>query len=418
METRDKQPKASMKKKIVVYSIMIFAIYVLMFLFFLFSGVLDNGTGLSEFGIDFADYYTAGHMAISGELDSVYSVPAHRASMEQLLGVVVPFTLPWRYPPVFLLAIIPFSLLPFKISMVLWLGVTMVLAAVAIYRMLPEKRWLGALALGFPGVFMNFRWGQNGFLSAAILAAGVGTLETNPVLGGAMLGLLVYKPQFAVFPFLILLLTKRWKALLSAIASALAISLVSLALFGVDQWIEFFRSLFVSSSNLMEVESASIAAIQVSVYNAMMVLTESPLVSILAQGLCSVGAIIAVCWIFRKSDRFALKGAALVLGIPLAIPYFMQYDLMILAVPLVLLAYDYSKSGYRKNELLFTTLVWFMPVISWPLMRNAGIQVCPLLLAFQIVMILQRVNRENMLPSIQQPEHQTNLPVDNAARPQ
>ncbi|GEM_PF-1990425 len=415
METKDKQPKASMKKKIVVYSIMIFAIYVLMFFFFLFSNVLDNGTGLSEFGIDFADYYTAGHMAISGELDNVYSVPAHRASMEQLLGVVVPFTLPWRYPPVFLLAIIPFSLLPFKISMVLWLGVTLALAAVAIYRMLPEKRWLGALALGFPGVFMNFRWGQNGFLSAAILAAGVGALETNPVFGGAMLGLLVYKPQFAVFPFLTLLLTKRWKALLSGIGSALAISLVSLALFGAEQWVEFFRSLFVSSSNLMADESAIIAAIQVSVYNAMLVLTESPLVSILAQGLCSIGTIIAVCWIFRKSSRFALKGAALVLGIPLAIPYFMQYDLMILAVPLVLLAYEYSQFGFRKKELLFTTLVWFLPVISWPLMRFTAIQICPLVLAFQLIVIILRVKREKEETLLAQPNQ---LSVDKESRPQ
>ena len=415
METRDKQPQASMKKKIVVYSIMIFAIYVLLFFFILFSNVLDNGTGLSEFGIDFADYYTAGHMAISGELDNVYSVPAHRATMEQLLGVVVPFTLPWRYPPVFLLAIIPFSLLPFKISMVLWLGVTLALAAVAIYRMLPEKRWLGALALGFPGVFMNFRWGQNGFLSAAILAAGVGALETNPVFGGAMLGLLVYKPQFAVFPFLILLLTKRWKALLAGIGSALAISLVSLALFGAEQWVEFFRSLFVSSSNLMADESAIIAAIQVSVYNAMLVLTESPLVSILAQGLCSIGTIIAVCWIFRKSSRFALKGAALVLGIPLAIPYFMQYDLMILAVPLVLLAYDYSQFGFRKKELLFTTLIWFLPVISWPLMRFTAIQICPLVLVSQLIVNILRVKREKEETLLAQPNQ---LSVDKESRPQ
>lgn len=415
METRDKQPQATLKKKIVVYSIMIFAIYVLMFFFFLFSNVLDNGTGLSEFGIDFADYYTAGHMAISGELDNVYSVPAHRASMEQLLGVVVPFTLPWRYPPVFLLAIIPFSLLPFKISMVLWLGVTLALAAVAIYRMLPEKRWLGALALGFPGVFMNFRWGQNGFLSAAILAAGVGALETNPVFGGAMLGLLVYKPQFAVFPFLILLLTKRWKALLAGIGSALAISLVSLALFGAEQWVEFFRSLFVSSSNLMADESAIIAAIQVSVYNAMLVLTESPLVSILSQGLCSIGTIVAVSWIFRKSSRFTLKGAALVLGIPLAIPYFMQYDLMILAVPLVLLAYEYSQFGFRKKELLFTTLIWFLPVISWPLMRFTAIQICPLVLVSQLIVIILRVKREKEETLFVQPNQ---LSVDKESRPQ
>lgn len=401
MEAREKQPRTSQQKRIVAYSIVLFAIYIAMFSYFLLSDVLKNETNLSEFGIDFADYYTAGHMAASGELDSVYSIPAHRETMEQLLGTTVPFTLPWRYPPVFLMAIVPFALLPYELSIFLWIGVTMALAAIALYRMLPEKRWLGALSLGFPGVFMNLRWGQNGFLSAAILAAGVGALETNPVFGGAMLGLLVYKPQLAVFPFLILLLTKRWKALLSAIGSALAVSLVSLALFGAGQWVEFFRSLFVSSSNLLEVESASISAIQVSVYNAVMTPTGSALASVLAQGAFSIFAIIAVCWVFHKSERFALKGAALVLGIPLAVPYFMQYDLMILAVPLVLMVYDLIQYGSRKIESTTVALVWFLPLICWPLMRYTSIQICPLVLAFQMIMIVLRVKREKELPIVE-----------------
>lgn len=415
MEQTTKQPKFSQQQRIVVYSIVLFVIYLAMFSFFLLSDVLKNETNLSEFGIDFADYYTAGHMAISGELDNVYSVPAHRETMEQLLGTKVPFTLPWRYPPVFLMAIVPFALLPYECSIFLWIGVTVALAIVAIYRMLPEKRWLGALALGFPGVFMNLRWGQNGFLSAAILAAGVGALESTPVLGGVMLGLLVYKPQLAVFPFLILLLTKRWKALLSAIGSALAISLASLALFGFDQWVEFFRSLFVSSSNLLEAESASISAIQVSVYNAVMTPTGSALASILAQGAFSIAAILAVCWVFRKSNRFALKGAALVLGIPLAIPYFMQYDLMILAVPLVLLAYDLMKYGSQKIEPLTTALVWFLPLICWPLMRYTTIQICPLVLAFQMILIVLRVKREKEETRLVQPYQ---LSVDKESLPQ
>jgi hypothetical protein len=93
----------------------------------------------------------------------------------------------------------------------------------------------------------------------------------------------------------------------------------------------------------------------------------------------------------------------------------MQYDLTILAVPLVLLAYDYSQFGFRKNELLFTTLIWFLPVVSWPLMRFTAIQICPLVLVFQLIVIILRVKREKEETLFVQPNQ---LSVDKESRPQ
>ena len=400
MEQKDTQKKMPFSKRLVLYSILLFVVFVTVFAVSLFTDTDATQEDHFQIGIDFADYYTAGHMAISGELAHVYDVSSHRDAMAQLLGISVPFTLPWRYPPVFLMAIVPFALLPFRVSLIAWLVITLALAALAVYRMLPNRKWLAALLFGFPGVFMNLRWGQNGFLSAALLAAGVGALENNPLLGGAMLGLLIFKPQFAVLPFLLLLLTKRWKALGSAIGSAVVASLVSIALFGVNQWVEFFRSLFVSSSNLLEVERASIAAIQLSPYNALINLGVSSPVSWVIQGILSVAAVAVVYWIFTKTNRAFLRGAALVLGIPLVIPYFMQYDLMILAVPIILLAYEFLEKGASKIEFALLELLFLLPILNWPLVIYTRVQVCPLVMIATMILILLRVKRERSQPSV------------------
>lgn len=403
MEKTGEEKKTFPQKKITSYSFLLLIIYIIMFCFTLFSNIQQRNDSQSQIGIDYADYYTAGHMALSGDLDSVYDIDAHRTTMDKLLGIKVPFTLPWRYPPVFLLVIAPLALLPFPVSLLLWLAATLLFFAVAVYRMLPQKRWLGALALGFPAVFMNLRWGQNGFLSAALLALGIGALETNPVFAGAMLGCMIYKPQFAVFPFFILLLAKQWKALFSAIGSALTLSLVSLALFGSSQWVAFFQSLFASSSNLLEAESASIAAIQVSVYNTVAILGASPQTSVVAQGVVMIAAICVACWVFRKSDRLPLKGAMLVLGIPLSIPYFMQYDLVILAIPLVLLVYDLLENGSSKFEWFMVALLWLLPLFNWPLVIFTRIQICPIMVIAEMAMIVLRVKRKSKNPALQLP---------------
>ncbi len=406
MEQKDKQLKMPFQKRLVLYSLLLFVVFVTVFAVSLFIDTDATQENHFQIGIDFADYYTAGHMAISGELAHVYDVSAHRDAMAQLLGISVPFTLPWRYPPVFLMAIVPFALLPFRISLIVWLVITLAIAALAVYRMLPNRKWLAALLFGFPGVFMNLRWGQNGFLSAALLAGGVCALENSPILGGAMLGLLIFKPQFAVLPFLMLLLTKRWKALGSAIGSALVASLVSAALFGMDQWVEFFRSLFVSSSNLLEVERASISSIQLSPYNALLNLGVPTGVSAVLQGSICVATIIAVYWIFQHTSRVPLQGSALVLGIPLVIPYFMQYDLMILAVPVILLAYEFLEKGAGKIEFGMLQLLFLLPMLNWPLVNFTHVQICPLVMIALMILILLRVKRErSQLGVIAQPTY-------------
>lgn len=402
MENKQKTKWSSVENRIILYSLVFFLIFAAIFYYYVFSKNGAAQTAQSPFCVDFGLFYAAGKMTLSGNTAQIYDIPVHHAVVEQVLNTKLPFYLPWLYPPIFLLAIVPFALLPFHLALVLWLLVTLALALFAVYRMLPSRKGLAVLLLGFPGVLMNLRWGQNGFLSAALLAFSFGFLETNPLLSGAMIGLLAYKPQFAFLPFVILLLSKKWKAVLAAVCSAVIVSLVSLVLFGVEPWVQFIGSFFHASASLSGTEQQAIAAIQTSPYSALFNLWADSRISIAGQGVITVSMILAVRWVWKHTSRLPLKGAMLVLGIPLSIPYFLQYDLAILALPLVLLVYDFFEHGCSKTELVLTALLWMLPMINWPTVIFTSVQLSPVVLIAVSVMILLRVKREQKNQPLQQ----------------
>jgi len=227
-------------------------------------------------------------------------------------------------------------------------------------------------------------------------------METSPVLSGVMVGLLAYKPQLAILPFFVLLIKKNWKAILSAFSTVISASILSLLIFGKEVWIGFFQSLFHTSSYLMETSKEVTSSIQPTLLTTLIDLGIDSRISLAVQMIVALCAVAVVSWAFLRSKRLTLKGIMLVLGMPLIIPYFMQYDLVILGLALVLLIYDFSVNGYTKLEGVMAALLWLMPLINSPVVLFTKIQLCPIVLIVEMVMIIKRINRENMLPAIQQ----------------
>ena len=93
------------------------------------------------------------------------------------------------------------------------------------------------------------------------------------------------------------------------------------------------------------------------------------------------------------------------LGMPLIIPYFMQYDLVILGLALVLMIYDFSLKGYTKVEGVMAALLWLMPLINSPVVLFTHIQLCPVVLIAEMVMIIKRILRQERLPEILKTAH-------------
>jgi len=389
-----------LENRIIAYSFLMFTVYLAIFVFFVYFWRGELRNLFSPFCVDFGLFYAAGKMTLMGDAARIFDVQAHHAVIEQVLQITLPFYLPWLYPPFFLFVIVPFSLLPFDVALIAWLVLTLALMMVAAYRILPDHKKVAFLILGFPGVFLNLRWGQNGFLSTALLGFAIALLETNPVFSGVMTGFLAYKPQLAILPFFILLITRNWKALVAAAGTVLSASLLSLLIFGKEVWVGFVQSLFHTSSYLMETGKEVTSSIQPTILTTLIDIGVDSRISLAVQTIVAICAVVAVCWAFLRAKRMPLKGIMLVLGMPLIIPYFMQYDLVILSLALLLLLYDFKQYGYSKKEAVMAVLLWLMPLINSPIVLFTSIQICPIVLAAEMAMIIKRIHREKALPEI------------------
>ena len=96
-------------------------------------------------------------------------------------------------------------------------------------------------ALLAPAASSNVIAGSNAVLVAALIVGGIASLEKKPLLAGALLGLMIFKPQF--FPLLpvALVAAKQGRALAAMAASAAAFVLLSVVLFGPALWLDWIN---------------------------------------------------------------------------------------------------------------------------------------------------------------------------------
>lgn len=379
------------ENRFAIYSLVFLCLYIFIFVNAIMTDITSSIKLESPFGIDFAVYYTTGKMVTAGNIENIYNVPVHHAALEGLLQREIPFLLSWVYPPTFLLVILPFSILPYYVGLAFWQITTFLLALWAVYLLIPKYKNLAFLFCGFPGVLMNFRWGQNGFLNTSLLAFGLYFLERSPVFSGLMFGLLAYKPQIAFFPIIVLLMNKKWRVLMWTIFFAVLSSLVSAIIFGFDIWAIFLRSFSNSTTALLDTIWEKVSAIEPTFYSVFRLAGISKNTSYILQGIVMILALTIVFWIFRKTERVSLKGSSLILGIFISSPYYVQYDLVILSIPLILLFYDLLEHGCRRHELALLSLLWILPLVNWPLVAFTGIQISPFVLVVILAMVYMRV---------------------------
>jgi len=353
----------------------------------------------APFGIDYACFYTTGTMVSGGQTAQIYDLRAHHAALEQLLGTV-DFFLEWVYPPSFLLAVVPFSVLPYSVSLTLWLFLTFLPAGFAAYVLSGRNKAAPLLFLAFPGSFLNIRWGQNGFLSAALLGFGVYFTESNPVLAGLMFGLLTYKPQLAIIPFLILLLMRKWKTLGWSVVFAAALAALSGFLFGVQTWIDFFTSSLYNASILGQATEGAIWGIPT-----LTVLLRSfglqgwflNIVLILTAGLSLLGC----SRVWRQTQRVSLRLFSLALCVFLSLPYVSLYDFAIFGIPAALLMLEKQKQPLGSFHPLALAALWMLPLLGLIVYLLTGLQLCPLVLAgFLIVLVKKTARQTSEIPAL------------------
>ena len=351
------------------------------------GGVDPRGEPL---GTDFSNVWTASKLALSGQPASVYDMVAQYGLQKQMFGAQTGFY-PFFYPPIYLLICWPLALLPYLTALAVWLLGTGY-AYQAVVRRIGEGA-IGLLpVLAFPAGFVTAGHGQNGLLTTALFGAAALSLERRPLLAGALFGCLAFKPHLAIVAPVALIALGRWRVLFVAGATALALMVLSWTAFGLDTWTAFFASTQAARA-VLDNEMMSVDKLQ-SVFGAVRLLGGGAALAYACQMAASAGALLVLVIVLRKSVSVGAQGAAMATAAALTSPYFLDYDLSLLAIPLAWTTAQALRAGFLPWEKAVLALAFVLPAFSRVLAGATHIPAAPLTVALLFWCVSRRATAQ------------------------
>ena len=298
---------------------------------------------------DFVNVWSAGRLVLDGHPAWAYDWDIQKTVQLAILGQGYDGNFAWHYPPPFLFVAAVLASFPYVGAFMAWPLITFIPYA-AVMRALVGRPFGWLLAAAFPALLINASIGQNGFLTAALIGGTLYFLPSRPVLAGALLGLLSYKPQYGLLFPLVLLATLQWRAFFSAAAVTLVLALVSLWAFGLETWRAFFHWLPMFSQAFLSDGKAYWGKMQ-SLFAIVRLLGGRAQVAWAAQWALDAVVAVGVVRIWRSAAAYWIKAAALATAALLVTPYLFLYDVMVLAIPVALMVRAGLSGGFLPHEL-------------------------------------------------------------------
>lgn len=332
---------------------------------------------------DFILYYTGGRYFLTGRLNDLYDFAAQEAFQLKTLRLGVPHFTPFNHPPFTTIFYAPFAMAGFELGLLLWSAAGLV-ALVLAWRVLHYE--LSALSAYSPlklallsfCFYPTIAWmlaNQNSAFTLLIYTMTYVQLRRRRDLaGGAVLGVLLYKPQLALTPVFILLVKGRLRALVGCfLTSSLLIALGFLL--SPKAMIDYVRALpqiaqlpFVPGYPVEKMHNfygfcvlllGHLFSVRIVEYSAFL---------LMVGGLLIVAAWWrTVPWEPATRQWDLTFASTLALGLLIS-PHLMLYDLMALLLPIAILCASYPKSSEYLLDggplLVWTALLWAVVFIS------------------------------------------------------
>ena len=312
---------------------------------------------------DFLAYRIAGLLALEGRAAAAYDHATFNDTLAALTGGSPQHWLGWPYPPFFILLVTPLAPLPYAWAWFLWLGGTAALLLVALRQ--PRAAWRYALlVLAAPAALACVFKGQNGFLSAALLAGTLALLDRRPHLAGICLGLLAFKPHFGLVLPVLLVATGRWTVFLAAAATVLASVAAATLTFSPSIWPVFIASATGATAEWLT-PGIALAAMQ-TVYA-----TAAPLIgvrnAVLLHAVVALGVLALTLRIWRGESTPGVRAAAAIAATFLVTPYAHNHDAVMLGVAVAFLLGDApSRSAWWEAPVAALALLLpAMTLVMW-----------------------------------------------------
>ena len=325
-------------------------------------------------GYDFLTFYAASDMARLGDpagaFDMTKIYAAEVAAVPANKSVFL-----WHYPPTFQLLIAPLSYVSYPVALAGWLAATFAFYLLMVRR-ISDHPWALLIAAAFPAAFVNLMHGQNGFLNTALLGFGLLLLDRRPWVAGVFIGLLVYKPHFGVLLPLLLAVQGRWKTFIAAAVTAIAFCAAAYAAYGLEPWVAFINN-FKVVSQILEVGFLPWHKIP----SVLIMLAGLGVPMPVAYGLhfavaIALAAATLVAW--RRPGPQELKVALAVPAILAVSPYCFDYDLVLLALPIGLLANYGRHAPLAAGARTVMALAFIAAALLPPIAERTPLQLMPL----------------------------------------
>ena len=228
---------------------------------------------------------------------------------------------PYIYPPTALLVFAPFTLPGYWTGFGLWVALTGGLFLWGATRV-GAPWWL---VLILPEVAMVAYCGQATFLIGGLMLAGL-SLRNRPILAGVLFGIAAaIKPQFAVLLPVALLAEGRWRTILAAGLTGLALCLAATLLWGPQIWLDWLAAL--QRFNALIFNDRALTRTAITPYAALVSTGHKGAWAFLLAPFAA-----ALVWFgFRRTGDLADRGLLLFGATVLVTPYAMNYELALFA---------------------------------------------------------------------------------------
>ena len=375
-------------ERLAIYPKIVFFSFTAVSLYWLYAsnGLIDP-RGL-PLGSDFVAFWAASYIGLDGRPESAYNLEImSMVEVEKLAVPVKEASWAWFYPPTFYLVILPLSLLPYAAAYAVFVLPTFYLYLKILLRIVHGRIALWCIA-AFPGIWIGFFHGQNGFLTAALASSALLSLPARPILSGLLIGLMAIKPHLALLFPLALIASGSWKAFFTAALATMLFLAVGLGVLGWETYQAFLSSL---SQARVFMETGAVPLVKMPSYFALMrVLGASLFTAYIVHFSLALAAAVVVWKIWRKGGDWLLKSAALMTASFLVSPYVYDYDLVWLAFPIAWLTILGQRDGWMPFEIEVLVAAWLLPMIMPPIAAVFSIQIGPLVLSALLLVIWRR----------------------------
>ncbi|HUB27414.1 MAG TPA: glycosyltransferase family 87 protein [Tepidisphaeraceae bacterium] len=341
-------------------------------------------------GHDFLVFYAAGKLARTGQYHKLYDLGTIK-SLEVAAGNSAGMSVgygPWWNPPYAAWFFAPFTVMRFSTALIAWwlFGIAAVLvSAFLLARMLPgdwRNKGLVPLLVLISGPFWAvLTHAQNTYLTLLLLSI-TATLwrARRPWLAGMVAGLLLYKPQHAAVVAPVLILTLGWQA-----AGGLAMTslgLIVTTMVTMPGALTDYLHKLPHTLTVMQVLSDYSWDRHVTLkafWRMWLQGTNAGQMYWTTWGLWWMSELLAMRLLWKsvtawRDDPANLDRliAASVVATPLLVPFFFDYDTLILAVPAVLCAADALRNGLDRPLLRAWVFVFLLMYASNPIAHHTS----------------------------------------------